>query len=369
MAQANLKLSVSSAFAGVKDQIVEGGVVTYKPNDITLTITGQNLAGTTLTSDAQSITGGPGIIVKSVTPSNDKLDANVSILPDAKAGSVKFTVKNGGGKSADVNFEIKITGTQWLQRQFLEKRIKFFGDWPEAVPNEKVQDIANEINLGLQAINNDSYDKLDIWINIFEIGFWDSPGVSTAICPGLYQNMTGAGGCADSYTNVINLESVGAAHGIIHESAHKLHAYYDGTYRGISGSPWFPNSFVTSWASAVGDLGSCAYLPLRDAVTWKDGENYVPHCGFIEAYGVNDASGSVVMGVIASKNYEDVATMTTAAVLHKVRFNSQEVKTDPRYKQKLDLLKQYGFITSSPLGLTGSQVFASITSPKEGAHE
>ncbi len=295
----------------------------------------------TITTNAQDISGGTGVVIKTIRWINNKLEADISISPTTKDGKVQFNVTNKNGKSATVDLNIQITGTQWLTRTFpLSKRIKFFGDWPVTAPNQPVKDLADQINVGLQAIGADSYKQLDIWINIYENSFWFSPGVSSNICGTLPGNLSSSG-CAPFNNNIIHsVESMRLSGTILHESAHKLHTYYNGSYMFVIPR----SSFPSTWIKAVGDISNCPYLPLQNPSTWKDGTTAEPHCGFIRAYGAYDSTPVLPYA-------EDVATMADDAVFSPSKFSIyQEVKTDPRYKQKLDLLKQYGFIQSSPLG-------------------
>lgn len=335
---ANLRLSPVTGFAGTKDAMTAAGVVTYKDNELTIVFTGQNLEGATLISGAKDISGGAGIVVRSVrvtdTAADDRVEADVTVKPTAKDGLASFTLTNIYNKSGTSNFTIQITGTQWLARQLpASKHVKFFGDWPETAPNKRMEELANDINAGLAATSGQAYKRLDIWANIYEQDFWKS--VEKRIC-GVGRPVNG---CASSGDNIIyNKENLTITGTIVHESAHKLHYWNSGNYRGVADAPKTASQFSSRWQAATGDLKTCAYLPLRDRVTWKDGSVYGSHCGFASPYGANDI-------------FEDVAEMTKYAVIFREDLaSSDEFKSDIRYKRKLNLLKEFEFIKTSPLG-------------------
>jgi len=344
----NLRISpASSTTAGLFDRLDERGKAVFEDNVLTLAFTGQNLEGATITSNAQDIAEGEGLVITAIrivsdTEGDDKVEADISIAPTTKGGSIQFTLKNAYGKSATADFNIQITGTQYLTRQFPETltRIIFLGHWGELMPNQEVLSIESEINSGLGAISAESYGNLEIKMYVVERS--ESGAIGDAC------GLPGAVGCAGDLGAILvagfNDPAGYLRATILHEAAHLLHAYYLGIYKGIASAPG-PNSFANDWVIAVGNLSACDYLPLlrnSSPATWKNGETEVPHCGFIEAYGASDLH-----------DYrEDIATMTESAIFKKNIFNNHEVATDPRYKQKLDLLKEYGFINVSPLGLT-----------------
>lgn len=351
-----VRLSPNSVFAGTADGIATGGVTIYKPNDLTLTIEGKNLEGARVSTNAASgdLEGGAGIVLKSgmrkkgvTTSGNDLYEIDISVLPSLDARGVAVTVTNQHGKSSTVALNIKITGTQWLKRQFpqAQSRIKFLGDWPEEAPNARVQGLAERISRGLSVTSTTAYKNLNIWINIYEDKYWTN--VNRAVCG---NPPFDSAGCARASDNVIEIgERLPMFATMFHESVHKLHFYYNGIYRPV---PITATRFQSDWITAVGNLSTCPYLPLKDKLTWKNGEQSAPRCGFILAYGASDPP----------LYYEDVATMAESSLFSPTLFTDPEVKSDPRYKQKLDLLEQYKFIQSSALGLTDKRVGAIIRS-------
>ena len=369
-APANVRLSPASATAGVFDKLVNAEA-TFKNNNVTLTITGQNLEGTIITTNATDISGGTGLVITAVrmisdTATDDKVEADLSVAPGTKDGQIVFAIRNKHGKNATVNFNIQLSGTQWLQRQFPknQKRMTFFGHWSDIAPNERVQKVAAEITRGQQVTSSSPYKKLDIWTNIYEQSLWQQ--VKKGVCSTEF-----AAGCAAWRGNVIDNSEEGGASGlagtILHESAHKLHAYYRGIYSIVNP---FASDFPSKWVSAVGTISNCAYLPLKDLVTWKDGTWDTAHCGFIKAYGASQTQESYISQTLCHLHGmchpEDISTMTEAVSFNSQVFNNSEVKTDSRYRQKLNLLVQYGFISSSPLGMRSS-VMVGLTEYPESA--
>ena len=354
-APANIRLSPATALAGTFDKLVNSEAA-FKNNNLTLTITGQNLEGAVITSNAADISGGTGLIVTAVrmisdTATDDKVEADLSIAPGTRDGQIIFAIRNKHGKTITTNFNIQLTGTQWLQRHFpkTQKRITFFGHWSEIAPNERGQNLMDQINKGKQFTSSDQYKKLDIWMNVWEQSLWDK--VKTSVC-----STELAAGCAGWRDNIIDVsESSDTAGIVLHESAHKLHAYYGGIYYKLNP---LASSFPTKWVSAVGNISNCPYLPLKDVSHWKDGTWDTAHCGFIRAYGASDTLDSAVIKSLCnfmdgSCYAEDIATMTEEAVFQRSKFNDSEIRSDLRYKQKLNLLLQYEFISNSPLGMNG----------------
>ena len=95
-------------------------------------------------------------------------------------------------------------------------------------------------------------------------------------------------------------------------------------------------SFNKEWKKIAGYDEIIAYMVKEGEWAWRNGQTGGPRYGYIRPYGV--------------KNYlEDIATFVEAVIsspdVFKCLTDSTCSPYDPRYKQKLDLLLEYGFIT------------------------
>lgn len=319
------------------DQI---GIVTFVDNNLILVIKGKNLNGAVLKTDNIGLDGRPGIEFRDIRVSADgtMVAAQTTIKPTAKEGNTLLTLTNAAGKSATAKIEILITGTQYLQRKFADNsNVKFFGDWPDYMPYQRVLDLEKSVRKGLQAINKNTYNRLGIMIQIYEMSSWKNFQMAK-YCPLSFA----VAGCASPSDRVIYVseyispdsdKTTGTV--ILHESAHKLHFYYEGNYAPV---PSTANNFDGEWKAILGNLKSCSYLPLLNDNSWSDKTRKPSRCGFDWSYGAYR-----VQDLLLPKFYEDVATSTETARLNPAKLNQNKASGDSRYGQKAGLLDKYGF--------------------------
>ncbi|MBI2003803.1 MAG: hypothetical protein HYS78_02410 [Parcubacteria group bacterium] len=332
--------------AGVKISFNQDtGIVQYGDKLSSMEITGENLDGAVLAAVDSSIDPTKaGIEFRNIKVENGgkTVKAEMVAHPWAKDGGIKINLTNKSGRFASFNVKVDITGTQYLQRRFKDKNVKFFGDWPNLMPDGTTLLIETNINKGLQQINKPNYRKLGIITHIYESNYWDDfAGLKACGDSGFGQ---APGGCAPFDSNItISKASLvlfnwgNMTHsrpflerGILHETAHQLHLFYAGR------KPWNINTsnFENEWRNALGDLRTCPFLPLRDDLTWADGSTG-PRCGFIWNY------GALWLGKGEGTFYEDVALFEEFS--HFGIKDNIPKDDSPRYQQKLDLLRKYGF--------------------------
>lgn len=320
------------------DQI---GIVTFVDNNLILVIKGKNLKGATLKTDNIGLDGKSGIEFQGIRVSADRtmVAAQTTIKPTAKEGDTILTFTNSAGKSATAKIDILITGTQYLQRKFADNNnIRFFGDWPDYMPYQRVLNLEKSVKNGLQAINKNTYNKLGIMIQIYETNSWSNFQMAK-YCPLSFMVV----GCASPADRIIYIGEFTPPPGsnqtveatVLHESAHKLHFYYEGSYIPV---PSTANSFDKEWKSVLGNLKSCSYLPLLKDNSWSDRTKRPFRCGFDWSYGAYR-----VQDLVLPKFYEDVATLTETSRLNPARLNEIKASGDPRYIQKTNLLDKYDF--------------------------
>lgn len=329
--------------AGVKTSFnQETGVVTYTWLNVPFEIKGKELKNAIITSNNTGVDGKPGIEFKDLKISDTAIKGFMFMHSTAQDGPTIVTLTTPGG-SATIKITVNITGTQYLQRRFKNKNVRFFGDWPKIMPDGEVLELESLVNIGLQEIDKSNYKILGIVSHIYEENYWNDFAEKKNCGGGLE-----AEGCADSSDNIIHIKGgvegsvvYGPPSTIVHESAHKLHFYNLGMYTPVSS---LPTNFDKEWRNALGDLNSCPHIPIKvvnGAPTWSDGDitrGNEPRCGFVRAYGAFGVERQLL--IFPGKIYEDVATFEEADHFYK---NFLSDKNDPRYNQKVNILKKYGF--------------------------
>jgi len=333
------ELTPTTVSAGVLDSINEQtGIVSFKDNIVTLEIKGKGLNGATLTADNVGVDYEPGINFENTktNPEGSQVYAHMVVHPTAKAGPTKITLTNQDGQSVSYEITVTITGTQYLQRVFAEYPVTFLGHWEEVAPNPRVLNLEKGVPDGLNAIQLTAYLKLGIIIHVYK----EEAFQKLAPCG---PNSNYYGGCSRREDNIIHVrESVDdplfLSRTILHEATHKLNAYYRGIYVPVPNP--LPNNFYIDWYNAAGGEDTsggskCMFLPLTYDNLWSDGTFNVPHCSFILSYGASDLLGYS----------EDIATLTEYYVFLPDYFveHAEEINSDPRYHEKINLLRQYGF--------------------------
>src|SRR3989338_8389645 len=150
-----------------------------------------------------------------------------------------------------------------------------------------------------------AYKPLYIFLTIFETNYWKKQAQYLYCTPKGYTNYGfGIGGCAPRNEPGIYLSDfwIYMKGAVVHESAHKLHEYYIGNYRGtlLKKILYSDIGFQKKWDNVVGNLTPCRYLPVQNAGWTNEKDPAIPHCGFVKAYGATDLSTYT----------EDVATFT-----------------------------------------------------------
>jgi hypothetical protein len=324
--------SPQTVSAGVKKSYNENtGAVTYVSHGLVITIKGKNLEGATLSANNVGTDNKPGIKFKNIesNAAGTKVQGYLVSHPTAKDGKTVITLTNKHGQSTMFELEVTITGTQYLKRVFSREKVKFFGERIEVMPNQSILDLENQIRGALNVLTKPTYKKLGVISHIYEISHWETTA-ENKYCGDSKERGFSAGGCAAWNDNIIHVsEESHTKEILIHESAHKLHFYYLGLYS--VKSP--PNSFEIEWKQQLGNLAACQYLPLKPgdnvAFTWSDG-TASSRCGFVQPYGAYLADKGIV--------YEDVATFAQQSASPQSGDTS-----DPRYKNKMNLIKKYGF--------------------------
>jgi len=319
--------------AGIGKLNTKSGIVSYADNLLILKLEGKYLFGGQLSTNNIGVDGRPGIEFRAsqVNSQGTILQVQMIVKPTAKNGSTTFTLTNNGGKSTTFIVGVTITGTQYLQRVFVGSPVVFKGDWADVAPNSTVLFLEGIVRSGLAEINYPSYQRLQIVPVIVESSFWNSH--ANLLCG----NARAIGCASPANGEILIKEDDKTDMAIVHESAHKLHFYYNGIYKGVPNAPTRPNSFQKEWDGVAQPINSvgCRYLPLKTTVSWNDGTGMVPQCGFTWAYGASDLKTF----------FEDVATMTEFNALFPSYFGKfPEPKTDPRYSTKSSLLKKYEFL-------------------------
>ena len=331
------------------------GYELYYPRQERLELVGKCLEGLTASSGDLGIDGKPAITVNWAQFSGDGLKAYVSLYVSqyAKDGDAKILLKNKYGKSSEIILKVNISGTQYLNRKFDSKKIKFYGSWPTV--NEAVKKLENEANKMPEILNKPNYANLDINTKIYKSDMWreKSPQLSgIVIGNGTLLGFTRAGTnsvyIGEQYSNDINY-SMSAT--LLHEAVHQLHFCYQGKHP-TTKKTCERTSFDTEWWSKIGlSLVQCRYLPPLGPSTWVGGDR-LPRCGFIRAYGAwNLPQTTLAVSLpaayyIAKPLYEDVATMKQHWVYANGDFSKGDAVTGiykQTYTDKLKLLEKYGF--------------------------
>lgn len=325
--------------AGEKRYIDKNGQVLYKSAYIKdFTVIGSNLFGAKFVSPKDSI-GRDAFQFYGVNVSGDGTSLTVDpyVTPDTAEGINTISIVNKSGLSAALRVQVEISGTQYLTRKFAEasNKVMFYGDWP--IHTTEVDELVRGISMGLAAIQLPSYKSLGgIKIDIYEPSYWESTA-RAKLC-----GSDGGEGCSKGTNIYIDVSGAGdsrwIAAKILHEAAHKLHYFYNGTYwgtitsffRSLRNADWGFEEQYKTIARSRGADAKCSFMPLLDDTHWRDGTKDVAHCGYARAYG-------------AFSTYEDIATMTET-VFYPERLQSSEAKDDPRYAQKLEPLRRYGFL-------------------------
>lgn len=347
--------------AGVKDTSEalgkETGVVTYTRREDNFILLGKNLQGATLYTEKASLDGEtPGIAFSNVTVSEDGTEVRGTMitLPQAAEGATTVTVQTAGGSTAHTDVQVAITGTQYFKRTFSTyDSVKFYGDWPDLMPNEKIERAAEAISYGIQKVQSKAaYDPLNIEMNFYEDSFWKGTALRER-CGFLLTDREGSieyKGCALFEDPVIHI-STGKMNAdkdlweivrlIVHESAHKLHFYYDG--KSQAGTPP-PNRFSDEWRPLVSTSSvQCRFLPYNKVTdAWSDGSRGSA-CGFIQPYGAFDVEKGLFI--------EDVGTFAEWNSVHRDDFKefiltpevTPEAMLNSVFKNKEQLLDKYGF--------------------------
>lgn len=321
------------------------GVSTFTFLDVPFEIKGQNLKGTTLSSDNIGVDGKAGVEFKNLQLSDTSIKGTMLMYSTTKEGPTKITVRNKGN-SANISVNVTIAGTQYLQREFARNpNVKFFGRWPEVMPSAAPFNAAELVKDALGYINKPSYQRLNILVYVFEPDYWDSVA-EAKFCPQAKRSGFSANGCAPSDKREIyaKAEEIQIKATVVHEAAHKLHFYNRGIYTPVPSQPsQFQNEW---WAVANPVIKNCNYIPIKiieGAFSWTDDSNpLVPRCGFIWAYGASKVNKS------SDRNdyFEDVATITEVlrGVESSYNPNSGDTLTIPQvYNAKYDILRKYGF--------------------------
>lgn len=321
------------------------GVETFTYLDTPFEIKGQNLTGTTLSADNTGTDGKPGIEFKNLQITDTSIKGTMTTHSTAKDGQTWITVKNSDHSIAD-QITVNITGTQYLTRKFANSsHVKFFGRWSGIMPDSSANQTASEVDLALQTINKNSYNKLNIIAQIYEPSYWKSTAEGK-YCGSETQKGFAASGCAGPGEQTIYVEAENSEIGpaILHESAHKLHFYLLGKYTPV---PSQPSDFQNKlYQIANPALKSCTYIPIqlvdgRNVWAISSESEYIPHCGFVWAYGAYQ----VDKNSDNNNYYEDVATITERNLISNfLRLNEGDAATNPQlYNAKYNLLNQYGF--------------------------
>lgn len=336
-----LQVLPGSVSAGIASYNNQSGVVSFTDNNLILRLEGNNLSNVaSLQVNNPGIDGRPGIEFRQIQVNKEGtiLQAQMIVKPTAKDGINRITLTNNKGQAADFNLNVTITGNQYLNRKFSGTSLRFYGEWPTI--NEQVEYLASEIAQGVDFINKGEYRSLGIILYIFETKFWNEVGSDRYCNTGSRGNNSGfgTGGCAVRNTPYIYLREFAKGYEqsmkeiIVHEAAHKLHAYYTDIYSGRIVRALL-GGFQSRWKSAVGNISGCRYLPITNA-NWKnETDASMPRCGFAMAYGATNL-----------RTYsEDIATFTQLLVMRPQALQRGDGLTDSRYGQKTKILKDYGF--------------------------
>ncbi len=309
----------------------------YASLDYVLQIKGSCLDGARLETNAPKLRNEQAIEFTGTTTSNNGKSVQVEqmrVKPFTKEGDVKITLTNIYGRSTSITINVGITGTQYLERRFKNENISFWGSWPKI--DSVVLDIEKGIVKGLQTINKPSYRNLGIIADIYEVGYWES--VAEKLC-----GVVWAAGCASSADNTIKIgaypEEISKI--ILHESVHKLHFFFNGSY-----PPRLAPAvqFTNNWARSYGpNISQCREIPIKleeSVFLWAVTNTTVPKCTFIKPYGAYrfNLSNNIF--------WEDVATMVETREFAPSVLTQGDALNGiyaPLYIQKLNLLKQYDF--------------------------
>lgn len=320
------------------------GVVEYAYLEVPLQIQGQGLTGATFSSNNTGVDGRPGIEFKNIQISDTSITGTMLVHSTAKDGNTSVTVRNSGGQTATKDVSVTITGTQYLKRKFADNpKISFRGNWREVMPNGTIVNIESAIKRGLDSISGSNYTRLDINSIIYEQSFFNSVSVCGS------ESGDGVVGCASPVDKNIHIMAElenglpGGLSGVfLHESAHKLHFFNLGQYRGISNFPTVASGFQRDWDSfnvvTPSNMSACSYMPLLNFFTWKDQTTDVPKCVFVRAYGASLLEGDRIF-------YEDPTTYAQAYYFDRQAFDSNsEIRSNSKYMSKVGVLKRYGFL-------------------------
>lgn len=333
------KVIPDTVSAGLAKYDKEAGVVTYSDNLLILKIEGKELSkAASLQVNNLGIDGHPGIEFRQIQVNGlgTILQAQMVIKPTAKEGNNVITLTTTSGQFVNFNLNVTINGNQYLNRRFANTTIKFYGLWNDV---GRVMRWADDLQAGWEFMNQGAYKPLNISLSMFEQGYWMETAQFKYCDIGSNNSGFGIGGCAYRKSPYVYLSERSQQSRetlkevIVHESAHKLHHFYNDVYTGrvvvsvIAG-------FQSKWKNAVGNLEACTYLPVANGNWTNDNDPYMPRCGFVKAYGATNL-----------KTYaEDVATFTEIMIDKPEVLSNGHGPTDSRYRQKIDILKSYDFI-------------------------
>lgn len=332
------------------------GYVLYYPRPERMELAAECLEGLIASSSDLGIDGKPAIIINWVQSSADGTKAYVSIYVSqyAKDGDAKILLKNKHGKGGEIKLKVSISGTQYLNRLFESKKIKFFGSWP--VVDERVKKLESETRQMLELLVKPNYANLDIFTKIYETEIWKE---KSAQLSGVITDSGKLLGFTRTGTNVIYIgeqysidPNYGMPATVLHEAVHQLHFCYRGNHPSAKKKCQL-TTFDSEWWSKMrlSSLLSCKYLPPLGPNSWVGGDK-LPRCGFIRAYGASDLPRTVLSVslpaayALSLPQYEDVATMKQHSVYRNGDFSKGDAASSI-YKQvyldKLKLLDKYGF--------------------------
>jgi hypothetical protein len=334
------------------------GYELYYPRPERIEITGKCLDELTASSSDLGIDKKQAITVNWTQVSAESSKAHISIYVSqyAKDGEVKIILKNKYDQNKEIILKVNISGTQYLNRKFNSEKIKFYGSWPTI--NDRVLGLEKETNKIVQILKKPTYANLDINVKIYEEKLWVERVNELA---GVYVPNSGITlGFAKPGTNLIYL---GEYYGdnkpkntmpavFLHEASHQLHFWYDGQNPFAKKKYVGSDNFDIDWWSKIGlSLVSCKYLPMLSPASWVGGDT-LPRCGFIYPYGSYELPRTMLAINLLKAYYlatpllEDVATMNQFWVYVNGDFSKGDAasgKYTQVYKDKINLLKKYGF--------------------------
>lgn len=331
------------------------GYMLYYPRQERIDLVGKCLEGLTASSNDLGIDGKPAITVNWAQSSADSPKAYISIYVSqyTKDGDAKILLKNKYGKSSEITLKVSISGTQYLNRKFESKKIKFYGSWPTV--NEGVKKLENEANKMLEVLKKPNYDNLDINTKIYETDMWKERSLQLS---GIVIQKGKLLGFTQTGTNVIYIveqydtdPNYSMPATVFHEAVHQLHFCYEGVHPTTKQKCVKTNFDIEWWSTISLSIVQCKYLPPLSPSSWVGGDK-LPRCGFIRSYGAWDLPQTVLAVNLpaayyaAKPLYEDVATMKQHWVYARGDFSKGDAASGS-YKQvyldKLRLLEKYGY--------------------------